>query len=79
MIALPQDKVVLINLHKEMHAIKHGYPLYFSWLKDQLNMLDIDNRTAVDDFKERQGAAQVVEFIITQMDKSQKEVGRLTS
>ena len=79
MIALPQDKVVLVNLLKEMHAIKHGYPLYFNWLKSQLNILDIENRTAVDDFKERQGAAQVVDFVITQMDNSLEQVRHLTS
>ncbi len=80
MIALPQDKVVLVNLLKEMYAIKYGFPLFFSWLEDQLHILDVENRTAaVEDFQQRQGGAQFLEFLITQMDKSKDEVRRLTS
>lgn len=79
MIEIPKDRVAAILIHKDMHAIKYGFPHFFNWLTDQLKILDVENRTAVEDFKQRQGAAQTLEFITKQMDKSQKEVRRLTS
>ena len=73
MIDIPKGKVDAVNLYRDMHNIKHNSPYFFNWLKDQLNILDVENRTAVEDFKQRQGGAQVLEYITEQMDKSQEE------
>ena len=79
MIDVPKEKVDAINLYRDMLNIKHTSQYFYNWLKDQLNILDVENRTAVEDFKQRQGAAQVLEAIIEQMNNSQEEVRRLTS